>query len=354
MRGLSWLVPLLVFLSAAGATGCRLVQAKVWGAAGGVSSPVYYPGGSGGFVAGTLCLSPGEKLWLVVGQAGSSDPHRCDSFPNGACSVSKFSCSCPNPASECCVTHVCGGGGGSSFVMMANGTVLIGAGGGGGAKVACERVGSGGGVCFGRALPPGASSTEACRPVLGPLGEGGGRGTNYAEVGGASSAWPWRVSNISVINGTMLTEQVASEALPPLYSYFRPGRNGEGPQDGAIILQDAFTNETLAAYFASGRYEFEAPADKTRRSDVLAEAIACFATKGYFDLATNTCDPPRDPDTQARPPSFVGADSDGALHVRGATVQVQGRLEAADGIREVDALRDYILELLARLHQEDE
>ena len=163
--------------------GSRAVDVELWGAGGGTLQPPAY-GGAGAYVAGTLPVTPGETLRVIVGVAGGGR----GGGPAGAGTDA-------------------GGGGGAGFIGNAT------AASGGGGRTAVQRfiaglwtdvvsAGGGGGGCFsyGTVQPVGgaatwngtaARGTDSARTTAAAGGGGGGgaaAGGESAQAGAPAGA----------------------------------------------------------------------------------------------------------------------------------------------------------------------
>ena len=131
-------------------SGVTSIVVKSWGGGGGGGSPVTstygFPGGGGGYATGTISVTPGQVLQLIVGAGGTagSSGTSSSSFGGGA--------GCLNN------TNKSGGqGGGRSAIRIGgvNGTEILTAGGGGGGGVTTtitnDMTGGGGGGTTGQA-----------------------------------------------------------------------------------------------------------------------------------------------------------------------------------------------------------
>ena len=103
--------------------GVTSINVKMWGAGGAGSyynPPYISSGGSGGYVSGTLAVTPGQVLNLVVGSGGKVYSNNTVSQYGGG-----------GPAGS--GTGYSGGGGGRSAIQFTSGTDYVTVGGGGGA-----------------------------------------------------------------------------------------------------------------------------------------------------------------------------------------------------------------------------
>jgi len=127
----SWTVP----------AGVNLVFAKIWGGGGGSGySTGDGPGGGGGFVSGFISVTPGNKLYIVVGAGGAAGANSSgagsNAFGGGGKAGQAYS----------------GGGGGysgifnSSTISQATAIAIAGGGGGGGKNSIGFSGGGGGGL----------------------------------------------------------------------------------------------------------------------------------------------------------------------------------------------------------------
>jgi trimeric autotransporter adhesin len=138
-------------------SGVTSIDARLWGAAGGGANSTFYVlqggGAGGGFASGTIAVTPGQTLGLVVGQGGIPNS-TVATFGNGGAGGNSTD-----------ATRRGGSGGGASGIFssttISQPNALVIAGGGGGAS-------------------PGADG--------GTLGAGGGGGTTGGQDGVASSS----------------------------------------------------------------------------------------------------------------------------------------------------------------------
>lgn len=150
--------------------GCATITAKVWGAGGGGSVLSGNPaqvGGGAGFVRGSINVTPGESLTVVVGGPGVGGG---------------------GDGGTGCFTNLGGAGGGRSEILRSS-TVLLRAGGGGGASA--SQPGGAGGAGSGN-----GGGGDAC----GGAAAGGKNGVTGGGGGGAASG-----SSGSGLGGTSLT-----------------------------------------------------------------------------------------------------------------------------------------------------
>jgi trimeric autotransporter adhesin len=180
-------------------SGVTSVDARLWGAAGGGANSIFYTlqggGGAGGFASGTIAVTPGQTLGLIVGQGGipnstaatfgnggaggnSTDAIRRGGSGGGASGIfSSATISQPN------ALVIAGGGGGAS--PGADGGTL-GAGGGGattgGQDAVASASGRGGSQVAGGAA---ASGNSAC--LVAPFAGSALSGGNGGSSNGASS-----------------------------------------------------------------------------------------------------------------------------------------------------------------------
>jgi hypothetical protein len=164
----TWTVP-------AGLTSISVVATGGGGGGGGLSGTIAgYAGGSGAIVTGTLSVTPGQVLNLVVGgggQSGSNGPPDCCGYLFGAA----------------------GGGGGSSNVdastdpqiLAVYPEIIAGGGGGGGVDGGSGNTGGFGGDAGGAG---GAGDAGANGNLIGASGPGGGGASGG--IGGAAGSSP--------------------------------------------------------------------------------------------------------------------------------------------------------------------
>ena len=183
-----WIVP----------AGVTSLSVKLWGAGGGGTG---YSGGAGGFVTGTISVTPGETLTIVVGGGGA--------MAGGAGYGGGGSGGIGSAIGAGVGANPGAGGGGRSAIIRASSTELITAGGGGGSALWADETqggtgGSGGQLggagsvsCPGGTVyaggqggtqaaggAPGQNSQGATGTMGGPLQ--GGNGAQAAEGSGSS------------------------------------------------------------------------------------------------------------------------------------------------------------------------
>lgn len=158
--------------------GCTSVTVKLWGAGGAGGDPeqsgaIDAHGGGGGFTVGTLAVTPGETLGVLVGQGGRT------TTAAAACTAAAFGGGAPG----CVQSHsgAGGGGGGRSAVSRAGSELLVagGGGGGGGYYTNAGQGGAGGGASGQNATGSGGGTagTQSQPGVTGPGSWPGGNGT---------------------------------------------------------------------------------------------------------------------------------------------------------------------------------
>ena len=243
--------------------GTTKISVIMWGAGGG-SDAVGYVGGAGGYADGTLDVTPGEVLSILVGGAG------------GACSAGVgtggFGGGGDGGAGS---LGACGGGGRSEVVGVA-GTITAGGGGGsgrGGAKnggagggalgqvglptgSACYGNGTGGIGGSGGGSGTGGAAGTGCAGGLGTgsgsagsattggkggdgtrAGGGGGGGWGGGGGGGSSASWSAGAGGggggRTTAGGTTLTGDTAT---PPMASSPYRGTAGEPDKPGKVVL----------------------------------------------------------------------------------------------------------------------
>lgn len=165
--------------------GVESAVLEVWGAAGGSD------GGNGAYVKGTTVLTPGETLWVYVGQRGFSYGGGWNGGGNGN----------PGTASY----H--GSGGGGATDIRRGGTTLtdriIVGGGGGGGGMRSNQIGGAGGYPTGGAggglldsggtqsgPGPGTNRSQQNPPATGTFGLGGSNfGGGTRKIGGGGGGW---------------------------------------------------------------------------------------------------------------------------------------------------------------------
>jgi hypothetical protein len=147
-------------------TGCSYMHFKAWGAAGGGGGIAYSPagaGGGGGFSSGSLAVTAGETLNVLVGTGGGVGG-------NG--------------------TYAGGGGGGGSSALVRSSTLLVlaaGGGGGGGGGYNKQSSGSGGagGGSSGVAGSAGVSGANGGGAGTASAAGSGGSGTSFSGAAGS-------------------------------------------------------------------------------------------------------------------------------------------------------------------------
>ena len=188
--------------------GITSVTVKVWGAGGMYGCPGgtygYIGGGSGGYARGTLAVTPGQVLTIVVGGAGNrgvtANTYIAGGYNGGGDSYCKALAAAYGPG--------VGSGGGGTHIMNSGGAWLIAAGGGGGGAGnvsgwlswaynqspvsisgmnAAGPGGSGGGTSGGNSSAGGSGSYQSYSVNPTP-GNGGSQSS-----GGATSSWGFNV-----------------------------------------------------------------------------------------------------------------------------------------------------------------
>ena len=188
--------------------GITSVTVKVWGAGGMYGCPGgtygYIGGGSGGYARGTLAVTPGQVLTIVVGGAGNrgvtANTYIAGGYNGGGDSYCNALAAAYGPG--------VGSGGGGTHIMNSGGAWLIAAGGGGGGAGnvsgwlswaynqspvsisgmnAAGPGGSGGGTSGGNSSAGGSGSYQSYSVNPTP-GNGGSQSS-----GGATSSWGFNV-----------------------------------------------------------------------------------------------------------------------------------------------------------------
>jgi len=162
--------------------GCDYVTARLWGAGGGGSTGAgayahRSHGGGGGFATGSLSVTPGETLTVIVGEGGGgSDDTGFTPYGGGT------------PATG---YQGGGGGGGRSAIRRAGGTEEITAGGGGGGGYGdTATAGAPGGALIGGAPTSGHDGGPGTPTGGGAPGAGATLGAaGAAYQGGAGASW---------------------------------------------------------------------------------------------------------------------------------------------------------------------
>jgi hypothetical protein len=169
----SWTVP----------AGITSIQVTVRGAGGGTNnSGAYSSPGQGGLVSGTLAVTPGQTLIMLVGEGGGVTPAGRLRVGGGGQGFAGTGCD----------------GGGASFILNASNIVLVAAGGGGGGAAingSSNNVGGAGGGLVGGT--GGGSDPDASPPVP----QTGGNGGTQSAPGTAPTAPSSDGNNGSGING---------------------------------------------------------------------------------------------------------------------------------------------------------
>lgn len=145
--------------------GITSLQVKMWGPGGGNGCYASYTAGAGGFTSGTISVTPGEELLLIVGGGGAGVTGTTGNGGNGGWGNGGFGTK--GDASS-------GGGGGYTGIFTASvdqaNAIMI-AGGGGGASGFAFAGGGGGGSTGGN----GNNGTGGTQTAAGGGGTSGGR-----------------------------------------------------------------------------------------------------------------------------------------------------------------------------------
>lgn len=156
----SWTVP----------DGVTTIYVKLWGGGGAGGNNSGGQGGGGAYVAGTLAVTPGESLQILVGGGGVNN-NSTSAFGGGG------------PASS----DNRGGGGGGRSALIRNGVEIAIAGGGGGGGNTTGSAHGGGGGAAGSAGINGSSGS--CGGSGGQANGAGGSGGTGATNGGNGTSW---------------------------------------------------------------------------------------------------------------------------------------------------------------------
>ena len=163
--------------------GVTSIDVKMWGGGGGGGNAggwTYgFTGGGGGYTEGTLTVTPGQVLTVMVGEGGTNG-----SIANTLPSYGGGGRSC-NTGSDC---RYGGQGGGRSAIRTGSSDIITAGGGGGGgsSRAANGQQGGGGG---GNSGVTGTSYTAACGGVGGTQTAGGAGGTCANANGTAGSQY---------------------------------------------------------------------------------------------------------------------------------------------------------------------
>ena len=158
-------------------TGVTSITVKIWGAGGGGSANDFYGGGGGGsgaFVMGTLSVTPGNSITVIVGNGGAAQSSTALSYGGGAVGGGG--------------TYKGGCGGGRSSIQLTSGTdYMTGGGGGGGSSSSIVWRGGGGGGyttgAGGSGANGGGGATSAAAGIAGANGGSAGSGTSGGSGG---------------------------------------------------------------------------------------------------------------------------------------------------------------------------
>ncbi len=165
--------------------GISSINVQLWGAGGGggrADATHLNSGGSGGYVAGTLSVTPSSTLTIIVGRGGNEAPTGSASYGGGG-----------NLGSN---SYYCSSGGGRSSIQKTAGTDDVTAGGGGGAGTASyntSNVATNGNAFGGAGGSTTAGSSNAVSDVTSATGGtqasggSGGVGTNSWGSGGGTA-----------------------------------------------------------------------------------------------------------------------------------------------------------------------
>ena len=158
--------------------GITQVTIMVWGAQGGSS---YNSGGKGGYANGTLAVTTGQTITIVVGGQpafNNTSGYHTGGWPDGGAGWYNGQ-----------------SGGGSSYAIYGGSKVIV-AGGGGGANVFNDTPGAGGGTEGGNASSGGGGGTQSgggtansVNAAAGSLGQGGYAGQSNNNGGGGGGGY---------------------------------------------------------------------------------------------------------------------------------------------------------------------
>jgi len=163
--------------------GVTSIDVEMWGGGGGGGNAggwsYGFAGGGGGYTTGTLAVTPGQVLTVMVGAGGTNG-----SIANTNPSYGGGARSC-NTGTDC---RYGGQGGGRSAIRYSSADVITAGGGGGGgsSRVATGELGGGGG---GNAGADGSSYTTGCRGRGGTQSAGGAGGSCGGSAGTAGSQY---------------------------------------------------------------------------------------------------------------------------------------------------------------------
>ncbi len=230
--------------------GVTAVRAKLWGAGGGGPEPSpmseQNAGGSGGFTVGTLSVTPGDNLRLVVGAGG---PNAATVPAYGGGGAAGFGPGSPSGTG--------GGGGGMSGIFASPGTAspLLVAGGGGGGAGASDNALAGVGNAGGGA---GGGTAGLSVPSI-MLRNGGGGGQDAGGSGGEPD--PGAVCMMSGQAGSDFTGgQGADSTGDPMSASGGGGGGGYRGGGGGACSDSSAPPDLLYGGSGGGGSGFVAPA----------------------------------------------------------------------------------------------
>jgi len=159
--------------------GVTSISVKLWGGGGGPGwGTGYSPGGPGGYVSGTLTVTPGENLLINIGAGGTNYSYGGNYYFGGGADGGYY---------------YAGGGGGMTSIQTFSGTYLVICGGGGGAgeyyNTTLAYGGGGGGSTgeTGSSVTTGAGGGSQTAGGTGGTGTGGNGSTGIQYYGGIGS-----------------------------------------------------------------------------------------------------------------------------------------------------------------------
>ncbi|MFH1725561.1 MAG: Ig-like domain-containing protein [Elusimicrobiota bacterium] len=159
--------------------GVVSVTVTMWGAAGGGTGA---RGGAGGYSKGTIAVTPGEVLTIIVGGGGTVQSYNAPGgWPNGG-----------RGGSTRGGYYGAGGGGRSSVVRGSDDLIVAGGGGGGGAHSIASAYGGAGGGSSGQNAPNSnwfSASGKGGSQTGGGSGGGSGSQSGGRHYGGSGDGW---------------------------------------------------------------------------------------------------------------------------------------------------------------------
>ena len=176
--------------------GVTSIFVKAWGGGGGGGSKggwnFGYPGGGGGYSEGTIAVTPGQVLTVIVGAGGN----------NGTISTTNFSYggggkNC-NSASDC---QYAGQGGGRSAILLSSTELLTAGGGGGGGSRYSTSINASGGAGGGLFGQSGLSAEASAWAGGGGTQAAGGAAGTASNVGVVGSQYQGGYPNVNSYGG---------------------------------------------------------------------------------------------------------------------------------------------------------